>query len=105
MIQEIIETLNGTTQRRARRNTAIGVSVGVLVGAIAGLLLAPKSGKETRADIVKGVKAGEETIKDVAHHVAAVAKEKVEAIKTKMKKETQEDEETCSEEADKEEQK
>ncbi len=29
----------------------IGATVGVLAGAIAGILLAPKSGKETRADI------------------------------------------------------
>ena len=87
MFQEIRDTLNGTTQRRARRNTAVGITAGVLIGAIAGLLFAPKSGKETRADIVEGVKVGEETVKEVAHNIAEAAKEKVSAIKTTFKKE------------------
>ena len=30
-----------------------GAAIGVIAGAIAGILLAPKSGKETRADIAK----------------------------------------------------
>jgi len=46
----------------------IGVSVGVLAGAIAGVLLAPKSGKETRADIANYIhemkdKIAEELVK------------------------------------------
>ena len=91
MFQEIIDTLNGSAQRRARRNTAIGITAGVLVGAIAGLLFAPKSGKETRADIVEGVKVGEEAVKEVAHNIAEATKEKVSAIKTKFKKTAKEE--------------
>jgi len=37
------------------KGIVIGASVGVIAGAIAGILLAPKSGKETRADIAKYV--------------------------------------------------
>ena len=32
-----------------------GIGIGVLVGAVAGLLLAPKSGQETREDIAKSM--------------------------------------------------
>ena len=49
---------------------ALGVAVGAVVGAAAGVLLAPKSGKETRADIKK--KAGE--IKIAAGKKAEVLK-------------------------------
>ncbi len=35
---------------------AKGTLIGVIVGAVAGLLLAPKSGKETQADIKRSVK-------------------------------------------------
>jgi len=40
-------------QKNFIKGAAIGVGVGAIAGAIAGILLAPKSGKETRADIAK----------------------------------------------------
>ncbi len=40
---------------RTMKGVGVGLAVGALAGAIAGVLLAPKSGKETRADIAKYV--------------------------------------------------
>ena len=40
-----------------KRNTAL-ILTGLAVGVAAGILLAPKSGKETRSDIRRGVNAG-----------------------------------------------
>jgi len=40
-----------------KSNVAKGTIFGLIVGAIAGLLLAPKSGKETQADIKRKIKA------------------------------------------------
>ena len=40
-----------------KRNTAL-ILGGLAVGVAAGILLAPKSGKETRSDIRRGVRAG-----------------------------------------------
>lgn len=38
------------------KKVAIGAAVGAAAGFVAGVLLAPKSGKETRADLKKGAK-------------------------------------------------
>ncbi len=38
-------------EKSGTKNVVIGAAIGVLAGAIAGILFAPKSGKETRADI------------------------------------------------------
>lgn len=72
---------------------ALGAVVGAAIGAVAALLTAPKSGKETRADIKK--KAGE--VKDMAvekttqmkaatEKTAADAKKRAEDIKEDLEK-------------------
>ena len=43
--------------KNVKRNAAL-ILTGLAVGAAAGILLAPKSGRETRSDIRHGVKAG-----------------------------------------------
>ena len=43
--------------QNVKRNAAF-ILTGLAVGAAAGILLAPKSGRETRSDIRHGVKAG-----------------------------------------------
>ncbi len=43
--------------QNVKRNATL-ILTGLAVGAAAGILLAPKSGRETRSDIRRGVKAG-----------------------------------------------
>ncbi len=61
-------------RRKSGASLAAGIATGVMVGAAAGLLLAPKSGKETREDIKK--KSAE---------IAEQVKEKASAVTEKMK--------------------
>jgi gas vesicle protein len=76
------ELLNLSKRRKekkiAAKSTAIGLSLGAIAGAVAGLLFAPKKGKETREDIVTGAKK-------VAHDVKTQAGESFENIKAKVK--------------------
>jgi gas vesicle protein len=61
-----------------------GLTAGLVIGAMAGILFAPKSGKETRADICEGAKIGAEKVKETAHHVGDIAKEKIGQAKEKV---------------------
>jgi gas vesicle protein len=65
-------------KKRAVKNTAVGLSLGAMVGAVAGMLFAPKKGKETREDIAKGAKK-------VALDVKSTAEESFQTIKAKVK--------------------
>jgi gas vesicle protein len=46
-----------------------GIGIGVLVGAVAGLLLAPKSGQETRDDLSKSVADLGDKVSDLGRQV------------------------------------
>jgi gas vesicle protein len=85
MFQEIRDALNGTYRRHARANAIAGLTTGLLIGAIAGLLFAPKSGKETRADIREGAKLGAEKVKEAAHNLSDLTKEKFAEVKERLK--------------------
>ena len=80
MFKEIVDTMNGNARRRANAKVAIGVSIGVLVGAAAGIILAPKSGKETRKDIKHGAEKTVEKAQDVAHIAKKLVKKEVDAV-------------------------
>lgn len=54
---------------KAVKKIAMAVSIGSAVGAATGLLFAPKSGKETRQDIVNGVKDASESVRSSAGNV------------------------------------
>jgi gas vesicle protein len=60
---------------------ALGALFGAAVGLVAGILTAPKSGKETRADI----KAKANEVKSEATKKAAQAKNKAEAVVEEVK--------------------
>jgi len=64
----------------------IGASVGILAGAIAGILLAPKSGKETRADITKYLHEMKDKIAEELSKAGKVSKEAYNAIVAKVVK-------------------
>ena len=59
-IMEIIEKGKKARAKKERtkalKSAAIGATIGVTVGAAAGVLLAPKAGKETRDDIAKAAR-------------------------------------------------
>lgn len=64
----------------------IGASVGVLAGAIAGVLFAPKSGKETRADIANYVHEMKDKIAEELAKAGDVTKEAYNEIVEKIVK-------------------
>lgn len=74
------------------KNVGIGVATGVVAGAVGGMLLAPKSGKETREDIkVVGAKVTEKvggTIKEtykVIGDKVLIKREQIDESKEKVK--------------------
>lgn len=68
------------------KGVIIGAGVGILAGAIAGILLAPKSGKETRADIANYVIEMKDKIAEELTKAGKVSKEAYNAIVDKVVK-------------------
>lgn len=64
----------------------IGASAGILAGAIAGILLAPKSGKETRADIAKYMHEMKDKIAEELAKAGKVTREAYNEIVAKVVK-------------------
>ncbi len=58
---------------KAIKKIAVAASVGSALGGATGLLFAPKSGKETRQDIAKGVKDASESVRNSAANVKGKA--------------------------------
>lgn len=54
---------------------AIGLGIGVAVGALAGLLLAPKPGKETREELLEKARKAAEELKNRIEELKARAEE------------------------------
>jgi gas vesicle protein len=82
-------------ENAARRNKAgilaLGVSIGCTVGAVAGLLLAPRSGKETRDDVaLRGSEAWDKIRDNVSakgHQLMHVLEEKGASVGAVVEKE------------------
>lgn len=68
------------------KNVIIGASAGVLAGAIAGILLAPKSGKQTRAGISNYIHEMKDEIADKLAKADDVTKEIYHGIVNKIVK-------------------
>ncbi|MCX6809594.1 MAG: YtxH domain-containing protein [Candidatus Berkelbacteria bacterium] len=66
------------------KGVIIGASVGVIAGAIAGILLAPKSGEETRKDIAKYLHEIKETIAAEIAKAGKITKGKYDEIVSKV---------------------
>jgi gas vesicle protein len=62
----IIEKTKKTREKKARKKVLAGLAVGAIVGAAAGVLLAPKSGRETREEIANAAKQLPEKAKEIA---------------------------------------
>lgn len=57
-----------------------GAAVGALAGAVAGILFAPKSGKETRADIAKYLEEMKDEVADKLSKAGDFTKEKYNSV-------------------------
>ncbi|HHU06948.1 MAG TPA: YtxH domain-containing protein [Clostridiaceae bacterium] len=79
-----------TDKSNVKKGCVLGLLSGIIVGGVTVLLLAPKSGKETRADIKAGIEVGVEKAKDLGDKASAAAHKKYDEIKTKLAKEAEE---------------
>ena len=60
---------SGDEDRGVLVSVLAGIGIGVLVGAVAGLLLAPKSGQETRDELSKSLNDLSEKVTDLGRTV------------------------------------
>ena len=72
-------------KRKAAKNVAIGAGVGTVLGLAAGLLFAPKSGKETRQDIAENAKKAADKVSKGTKKVVENVKHSMEDVKGKRK--------------------
>ena len=61
-----------------------GIGIGVLVGAVAGLLLAPKSGQETREDLSKSMTDLSDKVSELGRTVSAKVSSAVERTRAQV---------------------
>ena len=73
-----------TTKKQAKRERgagiAAGIAAGAMIGAAVGILFAPKSGKETRADIKEKTYDVASNVKDKTVEYAGVVKDKTKDV-------------------------
>ncbi len=72
-------------ERNNLLNSAAKVTIGAVTGAIAGILFAPKSGKETRKNITKNASNLGEKVTDKSKELTQTTKEQVNNLKDKVK--------------------
>ncbi|MCS6775263.1 MAG: YtxH domain-containing protein [Chloroherpetonaceae bacterium] len=72
------------SERNVLVSVLAGIGIGVLVGAVAGLLLAPKSGQETRDELSKALKDLSDRVSDISHTVSQKVSTAVEKTRATM---------------------
>lgn len=77
LIDQKMRRVRAQEAKRTARDIAIGLGIGATLGAAAGILLAPKSGKETREDIAAGAKEVIDQVKDQVEEVGKVLKKEM----------------------------
>lgn len=96
-MDDVFVALSGRTRRIAAKKAAAGLGTGLALGALAGLLFAPKPGRETREDIARTAEksakvvkekagVGAQYVSEAAQDVAQMAKDKASTLKRKMKR-------------------
>jgi gas vesicle protein len=73
-----------TEDRNVLVSVLAGIGIGVLVGAVAGLLLAPKSGEETRDDLGKSLNDLSDKINELGRNVSNKVTTAVERTRAQM---------------------
>ena len=76
----------GDKNKNVAGKVVVGVAIGALAGAAAGVLLAPKSGKETREDIKKFAKDTKEKGLELFEQAKAEVNKKIANVKKAGKK-------------------
>ena len=85
IIEEKRKQVEKNRKREAAKNVVVGTAIGTALGAAAGLLFAPKSGKETRGDITNISKDVAENIKVHVNDQIENTKERSEKVMTEVK--------------------
>lgn len=82
----LYELLKGKMERkgRVRRKMALAAIIGAAAGVVAGVLLAPRAGKETREELMNNIKE----LPDKAKELSEKTHEKLEEVKEKIVDET-----------------
>ncbi|WFA09435.1 YtxH domain-containing protein [Tissierella sp. Yu-01] len=86
IIEEKRRQMEKAKKRETAKHVAVGTAIGTALGAAAGILFAPKSGKETREDIATKSKDVAETVKQTATEQMGATKEWSQKIKNDVKK-------------------
>lgn len=93
-VRRLFEKTKKEKEKKIRKETAkkvvVGTAVGTVLGAITGVLFAPKSGKETREDIVKKTKETTEAVKVTLKDSGQILMEKGEIIGRSIKEKIEE---------------
>jgi len=84
-------------EKKERKGLALGAAIGAIAGVVTGILFAPKSGKETRADIKDGATAASERVQEEAKKIQSETKD----VLAKVEKKATEATGTVSEKAKK----
>lgn len=93
--EDVLEALSGRTSRNQAAKAVAGLGIGLAIGALAGLLFAPKSGRETRQDVRDAAEKGARIVKEKAgtgagfvsesaHDFARIAKDTAGTLKQKV---------------------
>ncbi|GFN36225.1 YtxH domain-containing protein [Tepidimicrobium xylanilyticum] len=89
-LMDLLNERKREAERRKKVDTAKKFALGTAIGAIAGLLFAPKSGKETRKDIADKTKEKTENIKTSIKESVATLKDVEEKVKEDVKEKLRE---------------
>lgn len=79
-IKDLLPKVKLERESEVRKKVAIGATIGLTVGAVAGVLLAPKAGKETRDELMETIRELPEKAKPVSDKVRKVVEEAKEKI-------------------------
>ena len=86
-IMNYFENLRYEREKQQKKRSALkvlsGLAVGSVIGGFAGVLFAPKAGKETRLEIAEKVKETAAATRDKVNETVHEVKEKVEELKDK----------------------
>ena len=85
IIEEKRKQMEKAKKMETAKNVAVGTAIGTAIGAAAGLLFAPKAGRETREEITNKSKEVAENIKYTVEEQLEATKEWTEKVKNDVK--------------------